>query len=221
MRRRLLAVYMVCAILAVLVVVLIWDGTPGESEAHPAALKMNDAKPEVVDEPVSGSTGSPPPGASAPDSLWQPVAPEVAAVVVSQLDGPPSAPDYVDVEDRVLVRLVNRERQLAVGDRFDVGLPQLGETYRPVVERVQNGPGATRSITGMAADSDGGKHRFIYTVGPRSTFATIGTRQGVFELVANAELGWLMPAANMQRNVDYSKPDYYVVRPGGPDRPGR
>ena len=110
---------------------------------------------------------------------------------------------------------------MAVGDRLDVRLPQLGETYSPVVERVQNGPGATRSVTGLATDSDGGKHRFIYTVGPRSTFATIGTREGVFELVANAELGWLMPAANMYRNVDYSKPDYYIVRPGGPDRPGR
>ena len=221
MRRRLFALYATCVALAILATVLIGYGGSSESDATRIAAKENDVEPELTHQRERRESGSPPRGAPAPDSLWQPIAPEVAAVVASQLDGPPSAPDYMDVEDRVLVRLVNRERLLAVGDRLDVGLPQLGETYRPVVERVQNGPGATRSITGMATDSDGGKHRFIYTVGPRSTFATIGTRQGVFELVANAELGWLMPAANMYRNVDYSKPDYYVVRPNGPDRPGQ
>lgn len=220
MRRRLFALYATCVALAILATVLIGYGGSSESDGSRIAAKENDVEPELTHQRERRESGSPP-GASAPESLWEPVAPEVATVVASQLDGPPSAPDYMDVEDRVLVRLVNRERQLAVGDRLDMGLPQLGETYRPVVERVQNGPGATRSITGMATDSDGGKHRFIYTVGPRSTFATIGTRHGIFELVANAELGWLMPAANMYRNVDYSKPDYYVVRPGGPDRPGR
>lgn len=220
MNRRLLAVYAVCAALAVLVVVLIAYGGRGGHGGTPFPAVENNAEPEAPRE-IERDSAPQPANAPTPGSLWQPVAPELAAIVASQLDGPPAAPDYADVEGRALVRLVNRGRRLAVGDRLDVRLPQLGETYSPVVERVQNGPGATRSVTGLATDDDGGKHRFIYTVGPRSTYATIGTRAGVFELVANAELGWLMPAANMYRNVDYSKPDYYVVRPGGPDRPGR
>ena len=220
MNRRLLAVYATCAALAVLVVVLIAFGDRGEPDGTPFPVVENSAEPDAPREPERDSAPQLP-NAPTPGSLWQPVAPELAAVVASHLDGPPSSPDYADVEGKALVRLVNRGRPLAVGDRLDVRLPQLGETYSPVVERIQNGPGATRSVTGQATDSDGGKHRFIYTVGPRSTFATIGTRAGVFELVANAELGWLMPAANMYRDVDYSKPDYYIVRAGGPDRPGR
>ena len=48
------------------------------------------------------------------------------------------------------------------------------------------------------------------TVGTTSTLATVITSMGAFEMVAHGELGWLLPAANMNRNRDYSQPDYYV-----------
>lgn len=157
-----------------------------------------------------GSTQPPP---LTPGSLWQPVS--MAEVDAADI------PAYKEVvEGRALVRIVHQAVPLQVGDRVAVAIPQIGKTYRPVVDRVETGPGSTHSVAGHVEISDGSQHRFVYTVGPRSTFAHIGTPNGTFELVANRHLGWLMPSANMDQHVDYSKPDYYIVRPNGPDRPG-
>ena len=145
-------------------------------------------------------------------ALWQVVDP--SAVDAARL------PAYKEVvEGRALVRLLPRQGPFAAGDRPAVPVPQLGETYHPLVERVKVGPGSTHSVAGHASGIDGSRHLFVYTVGPRSTFARIGTPHGTFELVANGELGWLMPTANMDRHVDYDKPHTYIVRPGGANRP--
>lgn len=139
-------------------------------------------------------------------ALWQAVEPRT--VEAARL------PAYKEVvEGRALVRLLAPQRPFAVGDRPALPIPQLGETYHALVERVEVGPGSTRSVAGHAS-IDSGRHLFVYTVGPRSTFARIGTPHGTFELVANGELGWLMPTANMDRHVDYTKPDSFIVRPG-------
>ena len=52
--------------------------------------------------------------------------------------------------------------------------------------------------------------RFVITMGRGSTFAFVPTPEGVYELVANGELGWLMPSANMDTDADYRIPDYYI-----------
>lgn len=203
--------YVACLLIVVLALVL-WQVVNRSIE--PAEHMPDDA-------PASGpsrATADAPPGDDAgataqlsPDALWRPV--EEGTV------DPQSIPEYKEVvAGRVLVQLADTQRRLAVGDRVSVSIPQLGETYRPVVERIETGPGTTRSFVGSTA-ADGQRHRLVFTQGPRSTFAHIGTPQGTYELVANGELGWLMPTANMDQHVDYDKPDYYIVRPGGPDRP--
>ena len=66
-------------------------------------------------------------------------------------------------------------------------------------------------ISVSCASSTVEANRFVITVGPRNTFAHIGTSRGTFELVATGgQLGWLMPTANMDQHVDYSQPDYYT-----------
>lgn len=155
-----------------------------------------------------------------PGALWQPVVPAARDAALLQLQKLPALSAYQDVAGKALVRFVEPQRRLSVGDRVAVTIPQLDETYRPLIERIENGPGSAYSAVGHAADGDGGQHRFVYTAGPHSTFATIGTRQGTFELAASNELGWLMATANMDQHVDYSQPDYYIVRRDGPNRPG-
>ena len=66
------------------------------------------------------------------------------------------------------------------------------------------------SYIGLLREADGRGYRFIITAGARNTFAHVGTSRGTFELVASDELGWLMPTANMDQHVDYSKPDYII-----------
>lgn len=142
-----------------------------------------------------------------PHSLWASVEP--AAIDASNL---PTFQDVDMVEDKALVRLVDPLHQREVGDSLAVSIPQLGETYRAVVERVKYGPGNAVAMSGRITDGDR-QHIFVYTTGPDAAFAHVGTAHGTFELYANGEIGWLMPTANMDQHVDYSVPDYFVVSP--------
>lgn len=207
-RRWPLGIYVAVGLAALLLVVLLARGRNGAQEDVGTAPALNPQAqtPPAVDE------GLPPPGRQ---SLWRPV--EESAVDPADI---PAFAYVADVPGKALVRVAALTAPRAVGDRVGVEIPQLGAAFQLVVERVVEGPGSTRSVSGRAEDGSGGRHGFVLTTGPRSMFARIGTPEGAFELAANRDLGWLMPAANMDRHVDYSKPDTYIVRPGGPDRPG-
>ena len=214
-KRWLLGVYVGGGLAAVLLVVLLArDRNDAQDADAPNTSSANDS---TVEHPAAGddetATAAP---SSGPQPLWQPVEPSA----VDSADIPAFA--YVaDVPGKALVRVAPSAAPRTVGDSIEVEIPQLNTAFQLVVERVQEGPGSTRSVSGHAEDGSGGRHSFVLTTGPRTTFARIGTPEGAYELAANRELGWLMPAANMDRHVDYSKPDTYIVRPGGPDRPGQ
>ena len=212
-KRWLLGVYVSGGLAAVLLVVLLArNGSDTGGDAAPASA-LNAPSANI---PADGTAEMAPSPRSGPQPLWQPVEPDT----VDPADIPAFA--YVaDVPGKALVRVAPLAAPRAVGDSIEVEIPQLNAAFQLVVERVQEGPGSTRSVSGHAEDGNGGRHSFVLTTGPRTTFARIGTPEGAYELAANRELGWLMPAANMDRHVDYSKPDTYIVRPGGPDRPGQ
>ena len=112
------------------------------------------------------------------------------------------------VQDRVLVRIADFPSAWRVGQRIAIPIPQLNEVFTPVIERIQSGPNGTSSYIGTLTDVAARAHRFTITVGPRNTFAHLSTPDGIYELVATGELGWLMPTANMDQHVDYSVPDF-------------
>ena len=212
-RRWPLGIYVAVGLAALLLVVLLARGRNEAQEdvgAEPPLNPQAQAAP-TVDEGAAPSALSP-----GRQSLWQPV--EQSAVDAADI---PAFAYVADVPGKALVRVAALAAPHAVGDRVEVEIPQLDAAFQLVVERVVEGPGSTRSVSGHAEGGSGGRHGFVLTTGPRSMFARIGTPEGAFELAANRDLGWLMPAANMDRHVDYSKPDTYIVRPGGPDRPGQ
>ena len=217
--RWLLGIYAGGGLAAVLLVVLLAldrNGAEGDAgAANPSSPDGVNASEDGLAE-ASRTVLSAPVPVPEPGSLWLPVEPSA----VDAMDIPAFA-YVVDVPGKVLVRVAPSAAPRAVGDAVEVEIPQLDAAFQLVAERVQNGPGSTRSVSGHAEDDSGRRHSFVLTTGPRSMFARIGTPEGAFELAANRELGWLMRAANMDRHVDYSKPDTYIVRPGGPDRPGR
>ena len=112
-----------------------------------------------------------------------------------------------EVEDRALVRIYDVADGWRVGDRILLEIPQLERNLASIIEEIRPGPGV-RSYVGTLVDEPDG--RLVVTVGTTSTLATVITSMGAFEMVAHGELGWLLPAANMNRNRDYSQPDYYV-----------
>lgn len=163
------------------------------------------------------------------------------ATAPSQLDsapasGSPSAwrridPAQVDVGDRpkhrqtvagrVLVQIAADLSVLKVGDNLALPVPQDAAVFEARIEQAHPGIGGARAFTGSLASAGAG--RFVLTVGPRSTFANLTTPGGRYELVGNRRYAWLMPSANMDRDVDYSVPDYHPRRNTPPEperRPG-
>ena len=116
-----------------------------------------------------------------------------------------------EVVGRALVRV---SEELLLGtftDHVVLAVPQLGQVYEGAIEEVETDPWGNVSYIGLLRDVDDRDYRFLITAGARNTFASIGTSRGSFELVATGgTLGWLMPTANMDQHVDYSKPDFYT-----------
>ena len=171
-----------------------------------------------IDEPTDGgrddgrieSVSSPEENAPKPAVIDEEERPdEIPWEAVPEQSGPRAALPawHEEVEDRALVRIFDVADGWQVGDRITLEIPQLEQNLTSIVEEIRPGPGV-RSYVGTLADEPDG--RFVVTVGTKSTLATIITSKGAFEMVAHGEFGWLMPAANMNRNRDYSQPDYYL-----------
>lgn len=121
-------------------------------------------------------------------------------------------PPYKEVvPGRALVRVSGALRRGTAGGRIALEVPQLGRTFEGLVERTDTDSFGNVTYIGLIREADGREYRFIITAGGRNTFAHLGTSRGAFELVAaKDDLGWLMPSANMDQHVDYSKPDYII-----------
>ena len=118
----------------------------------------------------------------------------------------PSQPDAI--EAAVLVALADEMRYWREGDTVSLPVPQLGETFTPVIDRVETLIGTSRSYTGRIDDNP--PLSFVVTVSERNTFALIATRSGIYELVGNASFGWLMPATGLREHFDNGQPDVIV-----------
>ena len=120
-------------------------------------------------------------------------------------------------EGRALVRVTGAStaaRGWQVGDRLTIPLPQTGETYRPVIDEIDDGPGYSRAALGKVLHDDGYARRIVVTVGPKNMFAYIDTPEGPYELVADSDYGWLLPTASMMAGFDFSEPDYILPEDG-------
>lgn len=189
------------------------DSVPPGSSSESSTVAGAEDPPDPEYAPLPGAPG----GAVATaeeatgttsSALWQSIDEES----VEEL------PAYKEVvAGRALVRVTdvaNLSGAWRVGDRIIVPIPQINETYTPVIERIESGPGDIRSYVGTLTVAAGRAHRFTITTGPKNLFANLSTPLGDYELVATGELGWLMPTIHMDQHVDYSQPDYII--PEGP-----
>lgn len=184
-------------------VALLWLSGPNGPE--PGTVAGGDHGPAALGRPQQVSTPNPRADPEdGGDPLW------VAVDESSVANPPPYAAEWSE-EGRALVR-VSRPRHWQVGDRLTLPLPQLGETYRPLIEEIDEGLGA-RALLGKIAGDDGQRRRYVVTVGPTSLFAFIDTPNGTYELAADTEYGWLLPSSSMMAGWDFSKPDYFLEDP--------
>ena len=125
---------------------------------------------------------------------------------------PPFAKEW-SPEGRALIQVTGASAAAQgwqIGDRLTIPLPQTGETFRPVIEKIDDGPGSSRAALAKVLDADGHSRRVVVTVGPTSAFAYIDTPSGPYELVAGRDYGWLLPTSSMMAGHDFSRPDYIL-----------
>ena len=197
---------MIHAAIALVVAVSLW--LLGDREV-PVTEVASDHEDHSASVPTLGPTS----GESATDSpqtadvpLWH----TINEASVNKL--PYFAPEW-STQDRVLVRVsetIAAARTWRAGDRLTIPVPQLGETYHPKIDEIDDGPGYSRAALGKILGADGWPRRFVVTVGPTSMFAFIDTPQGTYELMAGSEYGWLLPTSSMTVGFDFSEPDYIL-----------
>lgn len=205
-------VYAGALLTAIAIVSLLWlpdfhgpttQPIPSDGDTNEAVLLSGDDGTEAQSSPVTdvsvdvgiGLASST--SVSSSQSIW-------TTDVASDRDTYPSLPSYYNERaDKVLVQ-VRPPRSIAVGDEMTVEIPQLGRAYRVTIDHV--GLGAGQPATGYTTDDSGRRHNFVLTVGTHTTFASIGTPHGSFELVAKDGLGWLMPAIGKGEHDDLILP---------------
>ncbi|MCY4011626.1 MAG: hypothetical protein OXG82_02805 [Gammaproteobacteria bacterium] len=144
-----------------------------------------------------------------------------AGLAWSKADSTQVAAEWVpshgaEVTGAVFVALGEAMTTWRSGDAVQIAIPQLGATYPAVIDRIDSAFAGNRSYIGKL-DADTRAFSFVITVGARNVFGYVGTPDGTYELVANRRFGWLMPTANMDEHVDYSKRDYLLP---GETKPG-
>jgi hypothetical protein len=58
----------------------------------------------------------------------------------------------------------------------------------------------------------GFEYRFVFTVGRLQTFGTLHTSKGRYQLEARDGIARLVSAREINRDLDFSKPDYIVTK---------
>ena len=201
-------------VVAVAVAFYWFSGERGDPVARDVPSQSGDTSVAVPEESARGPGPASQPKPRAREPLWR------AADPTSVNEAPAYGRGW-STEGRVLVRVTGTAAAASnwrVGDRLTIPVPQLGETYDPRVDEIDDGPFHSRAALGKIVGNDGRPRRFVVTVGPMGMFAFIDTPEGSYELVAGPDLGWLVPTASMMAGWDFSRPDY--IRPGD-ERPGR
>ena len=208
MQRRLLFIGLAAVVLIVLAL-LWWRWVPVESDQNVA--RQPNAGVSQSEQSTESASAVATVGTSDVNPLWVPVDESTMAVL----------PPYVDdwsAEGRVLVEVsgIDWLWTAQAGDPLALPVPQLGATFRTVVDEIDEDVGA-RALVGTITGNDGYRHRSVVTIGPTSLFAFIDTPNGTYEFAIDLALhrhGWLVPTSSMLAGWDFSKPDYFIDRPG-------
>lgn len=105
--------------------------------------------------------------------------------------------------------------KMSAGNPMDFHIPHEDKVYHGIIESSDLNDSGSRSIIGRF-DVDGKGYRFVFTIGQQITFGTLHTPLGRYQLEARNGNGVLVSTAEINRNRDFSKPDFIIresVRP--------
>ena len=141
----------------------------------------------------------------APGAAWWPV--DLGVVEPGAVPPGPQA-----ATGAVLVALADDLGAWREGDTIAMPVPQTGETFQGVIDRVETLIGNSRSYTARVADDP--PRSFVVTVAPQSTFAWVPTNSGAFELTGNARFAWIAPATGLGERFANGQPDVILPEEG-------
>ena len=101
--------------------------------------------------------------------------------------------------------------ELTKDDRIVFYIPQEDSHLSGYVEETSLTESGNKVITGMLLDK-GFEYRFVFTVGRLQTFGTLHTSKGRYQLEAREGIARLVSAREINRDLDFSKPDYIVTK---------
>ena len=200
---RSVAIVGAAVIVALVLHLLTADRTGGPVANAPPATQATEDVPSATPPAATGRDRTAIIQNTEDGPAWTPV--DLAQVDPNRL---PRFEEAVDA--RVLVALADRIGAWEVGRRIAVPVPQTDRVFSAVVERIERGLGSNRSYVGSFAEFPS-PYSFVITVGERHTFATLGTPDGVYELVGNGEFAWLMSLDDLPHLSDYSQSDYLTA----------
>ena len=99
-----------------------------------------------------------------------------------------------------------------VGDIVLVPVPQESVVYEGTVEEVDHGPSGATHLVGSFA-LEGATYRFVFTVGQSATFGTLGTPHDRYQYQAMNGQGRMVSVTEINRNRDFTRPDYVIPEP--------
>lgn len=186
-------------LLLVLVFIAVFAAVVGYNQISKEQAQVSGSFDEVVKAPllVVGASGSIEEQTSAPLPF---------AVISSPVDKP--VPEsglkgiYLQVADL---------GELGEDDRIAFYIPQEDSHLSGYVGETSLTESGNKVIIGMLLDK-GIEYRFVFTVGRLQTFGTLNTSKGRYQLEARDGIGRLVSAREINRDLDFSKPDYIVTK---------
>ena len=101
--------------------------------------------------------------------------------------------------------------ELVEDDRIAFYIPQEDSHLSGYVGETSLTESGNKVIIGMLLDK-GIEYRFVFTVGRLQTFGTLNTSKDRYQLEARDGIGRLVSSREINRDLDFSKPDYIVTK---------
>lgn len=99
--------------------------------------------------------------------------------------------------------------QMRTGQRLSIAIPQLGKAYEGTVNKVTTHPNGDVTWRGqLEGEAEG--FDVVITQGRLTSFASVDTPQGSYELAAQGNQGWVAAATELNGAIDYNRPDYVL-----------
>ena len=117
-----------------------------------------------------------------------------------------------DIDDAVLLRY-QREQLLDLneGALLDLVIPQIDESLKVRITKREILKSGNLSLKGHIEGDE--LFSFVMTVGGESVFATLGTREGIYNLSGNRQQVWVIPAASLRKQMNTDILDYRSKKP--------